>query len=88
MQVGSWKKKRPQNTLKNGFGRVLGSIWMGFGTVWGLFWELLGLQVGAKLAILVSQGPTQSIQNPIFCPRCFPRGSQEPPELDFGAPRA
>ena len=24
------------------FGRVLGSIWEGFGTIWGLFWALLG----------------------------------------------
>ena len=24
------------------FGRVLASIWEGFGTIWGLFWALLG----------------------------------------------
>ena len=35
-------KRRPQNALKNGFGRVLGSIWEGVGTVLGLFSELLG----------------------------------------------
>ena len=33
-------KKRPQNALKNGFGRVLGSIWEGVGTVWAVFWAL------------------------------------------------
>ena len=27
---------------KHGFGRVLGSIWEGFGTLWGVFWPLLG----------------------------------------------
>ena len=34
-------KKRPQNALKNGFGRVLGSIWERVGTVWAVFWTLL-----------------------------------------------
>ena len=32
--------KRPQNALKSGFGRVLGSIWEGVGTVWAVFWAL------------------------------------------------
>ena len=31
------RKKRPQNALKNGFGKVLGSIWEGVGTVWAVF---------------------------------------------------
>ena len=30
-------EKRAQNALKNGFGRVLGSIWEGVGTVWAVF---------------------------------------------------
>ena len=30
----------PQNALKNGFGRVLGSIWEGVGMVWAAFWQL------------------------------------------------
>ena len=34
------RKRRPQNALKNGFGRVLGSIWEGVGTVWAVFWAL------------------------------------------------
>ena len=41
MQILSSKKK-PQNALKHGFGRVLGSIWEGFGTFWSVFWALLG----------------------------------------------
>ena len=35
-------KKTFQNASKNGFWRVLGSIWEGFGTVWTVFWALLG----------------------------------------------
>ena len=35
-------KKEPQIGLKSGFGRVLGSIWEGFGTLWGVSWVLLG----------------------------------------------
>ena len=35
-------KKRPQNALKIGFGKVLGSIWEGSGKVWGVSWTLLG----------------------------------------------
>ena len=73
-------KYKPRKPLKIGFGSVLGSIWERVGTVLGLFWELLGLQVGAKLAFLVSQGLPQSIQNPIICPRCFPRGSKVAPK--------
>ena len=34
-------KKGSQNSTKSGFGRVLGSIWEGFGTVWSLSWALL-----------------------------------------------
>ena len=58
----------------------------------------MGLQIEAKLAIVVSQDPPQSLQNPIFCPRCLPRGSKVAPKrppnsilellgLDFGASR-
>ena len=36
------EKKRLQHMLKSGFGRVLGSIWEGFGTLWGVFRPLLG----------------------------------------------
>ena len=35
-------KKGTQIGLKSGFGRVLGSIWEGFGTLWGVSWVLLG----------------------------------------------
>ena len=35
-------KTKPQNVFKSGFGRVLGFLWEGFGTVWALFWALLG----------------------------------------------
>ena len=35
-------KKGTQIGLKSGFGRVLGSIWEGFGTLWGVSWALLG----------------------------------------------
>ena len=34
-------KHTPKNQSKTGFGRVLGSIWGGFGTLWALFWALL-----------------------------------------------
>ena len=36
------EKKRPKNPLKAGFGRVLDSIWEGFGTVLAVFLALLG----------------------------------------------
>ena len=36
-------KKRPQNALKSGFGRVLASIWEGSGVDRALFGALLGL---------------------------------------------
>ena len=35
-------KYMPKNRFKTGFGRVLGSIWEGFGALWALFWVLLG----------------------------------------------
>ena len=35
-------EKGTQNALKSGFGRVLGSIWEGVGTVWAVFWALFG----------------------------------------------
>ena len=35
-------KNKPKIPSKLWFGRVLGSIWGGFGTVLGLFWALLG----------------------------------------------
>ena len=58
------------------------------------FWRVLGLQVGAKLAVLGSQGPPQSLQNPVFwehVPKMLPkrlqsgpkRGPKEGPEVDF-----
>ena len=63
---------------------------------WALasIWEPLGLQVGAKLAVLDSQGPPKSLQNPVFwehvskmLPKRFPSGSKrspkEGPELNF-----
>ena len=34
-------QKNSKNRSKISFGRVLGSIWEGFGTVWGVFWTLL-----------------------------------------------
>ena len=57
-------KKRPQNALKNGFGRVLGSIWEGVGTVWAVFWTLLGCFFG--------------VLNPIFCKHRSRMGSKRP----------
>ena len=63
---------------------------------WALasIWEPLGLQVGAKLAVLDSQDPPQSLQNPVFwehvskmLPKRLPSGSkrnpEEGPELNF-----
>ena len=58
------------------------------------FWRVLGLQVGAKLAVLDSQDPPQSHQNPVFwehVPKMLPkrlqsgpkRGPKEGPEVDF-----
>ena len=58
------------------------------------FWRVLGLQVGAKLAVLGSQDPPQSHQNPVFwehVPKMLPkrlqsgpkRGPKEGPEVDF-----
>ena len=35
-------KRKAKNWKKIGFGRVLGSIWEGFGTIWGVSWTLLG----------------------------------------------
>ena len=32
----------PKNQLKIGFGKVLSSIWEGFGRVWGVSWAFLG----------------------------------------------
>ena len=57
-------KKRPQNELQNGFGRVLGSIWEGVGTVWAVFWTLLGCFFG--------------ILNPNFCKHRSRMGSKRP----------
>ena len=57
-------KKRPQNALKNGFGRVLGSIWEGVGAVWAVFWTLLGCFFG--------------ILNPNFCKHRSRMGSKRP----------
>ena len=57
-------KRRPQNALKNGFGRVLGSIWEGVGTVWAVFWTLLGCFFG--------------ILNPNFCKHRSRMGSKRP----------
>ena len=34
-------KYKPKNAFKSGFGRILGSIWEGFGTVLAVFWPLL-----------------------------------------------
>ena len=34
-------KQRQKNRSKIGFGRVLGPIWEGFGTVWAVLWLLL-----------------------------------------------
>ena len=63
-----WKfgvgKKRCQNGLKGGFGRVLGSIWEGVGTVWAVFWTLLGCFFG--------------ILNPNFCKHRSRMGSKRP----------
>ena len=36
------EKNRPRNSLKSRFGRVLGSIWPGFGAPWAGFGPLLG----------------------------------------------
>ena len=58
------------------------------------FWRVLGLQVGAKLAVLGSQDPPQSHQNPVFwehVPKMLPkrlqsgpkRDPKEGPEVDF-----
>ena len=58
------RKRRPQNALKNGFGRVLGSIWEGVGTVWAVFWTLLGCFFG--------------ILNPNFCKHRSRMGSKRP----------
>ena len=57
-------KRRPQNALKNGFGRVLGSIWEGVGTVWAVFWTLLGCFF--------------NILNPNFCKHRSRMGSKRP----------
>ena len=57
-------KRRPQNALKNGFGRVLASIWEGVGTVWAVFWTLLGCFFG--------------ILNPNFCKHRSRMGSKRP----------
>ena len=43
------------------------------------FWRVLGLQVGAKLAVLGSQDPPQSHQNPVFwehVPKMLPKRLQ------------
>ena len=43
------------------------------------FWRVLGLQVGAKLAILGPQDPPQSLQNPVFwehVPKMLPKKPQ------------
>ena len=63
---------------------------------WALasIWEPLGLKVGAKLAVLETQGPPQRLQNPVFyehvskmLPKRLPsgskRGPKEGPELNF-----
>ena len=60
----------------------------------GRSWGRLGLQVGAKLAILHSQDPPRSLQNPVFwehVSKMLPkrlqsgskRGPKEGPEVDF-----
>ena len=47
------------------------------------FWRVLGLQVGAKLAVLDSQDPPQSHQNPVFwehVPKMLPKRLQSKPQ--------
>ena len=47
------------------------------------FWRVLGLQVGAKLAVLGSQDPPQSHQNPVFwehVPKMLPKRLQSKPK--------
>ena len=39
---GAWEHKCQKTTPQSDLGRVLGSIWGGFGPVWGPFWALLG----------------------------------------------
>ena len=38
----AWEHKNQKNAPTGDFGRVLGSIWGGFGPVWGLSWAFLG----------------------------------------------
>ena len=55
------------------FGRVLASIWEGFGTVWGLSWELLG----ASWRIFEPS-------NSSFCKALAQNGLPEAFGVDFG----
>ena len=59
-----WQNSGKKNNLKNGFGRVLGSIWEGVGTVWAVFWTLLGCFFG--------------ILHPNFCKHRSRMGSKRP----------
>ena len=67
-------KQRPKNRSKIDSGRVLASIWEGFGTGWGLSWALLG----ASWAFF---GPSKSS----FVKGFVPDGFQEAFWIDFGS---
>ena len=67
-------KQRPKNRSKIDSGRVLASIWAGFGAGWGLSWALLG----ASWAFF---GPSKSS----FVKGFVPDGFQEAFWIDFGS---